>query len=151
MSCAPPPTDNSRQIRALESRVRALEKEISGIKELTGVCMSGPELIVLLYSAVYDGVTGKYTITFASTPGAVYQVQQSVDGIVWEVSDPATVLGATCADCPPAEASQFDNGNDYPWMSLWTSNGTWPLDELPIWFRVRQVPRAILCAPSKPC
>ena len=141
MSCHAPPADNSRQIRALESRVRVLEKEVAGIKELTGVCMSAPDMIVPLYSAVYDGTTGTFTVIFASTPGEVYQVQQSADGVAWEVANPASVTGA--AATPPA--------TEPPVLTVWVSTDVWALDDLPVYFRVRAIPKALLCAPSKPC
>ena len=151
MSSCPtaPPVDNSRQLRALEARVRYLENQISGIKEITGVCMSAADLIVPLYSALYDPATGKYTITFASTPGTVYQIQKSSDGVTWVVADPASVVGASC-DCAP-EPTPWTGDNGDPLYSTWVSNESFALDVLPIYFRVREFPRAMLCAPSKPC
>jgi hypothetical protein len=149
MSCATPPANNSQQIRSLENRVRHLEAAIAGIKELTGVCMEAADFIVPLYSSVFNP-NGTFSIKFASVPGEVYQVQKSTDGITWVAAVPASIIGESC-DCPYPEPSQFTEDNGDPQFTTWTSTETWSQDTVPVYFRVRSMPRAIICAPSKPC
>lgn len=111
-----------RALADLKSRVRQLEIELSGFREITGVCTRGPQMVVPVLSSDYNGPTNTFNLVFSSTPGDVYQIQTSVDAINWEVATPSV----------PAAASPAVS-------TLYALDASEP----PFYFRVRRYPTAM--------
>jgi hypothetical protein len=118
-------------------RITQLERALSSFQEWTGICTSAGNTIVALYTAEWDPDTGIFTITFASQQGQTFQIQQSTDGgVTWTIAD-NIVLAAVDPDI----------------ITTWEST-PFGIDDLPIIFRVRRYPRALLpCPPAEagPC
>lgn len=139
MSCS---TDQStirlqRQVSDQGRRITQLEKALSSFQEWTGICTSAGNTIVALYTADWDVGTGIFTITFASQEGQQFQIQQSTDdGVTWTIAD-----NLVLAEVSPAIITSWESA-------------VFTIDDLPIIFRVRLYPRALLpCPPAEagPC
>ena len=109
---------------ALTQRLAKLEKQLSSFKEITGVDPSSGPFIVTTLSINRDTVTGGYFISFLSQPGEIFQIQSSVDAVVWEVADNSVNAAAS-----PAISST--------WLSVPYA------PEAIIYFRVRRYPRTL--------
>lgn len=109
---------------ALIQRLAKLEKQLSSFKEITGVDPSSGPFIVTTLSINRDTVTGGYFISFLSQPGEIFQIQSSVDAVVWEVADNSVNAAAS-----PAISST--------WLSVPYA------PEAIIYFRVRRYPRTL--------
>ena len=109
---------------ALTQRLAKLEKQLSSFKEITGVDPSSGPFIVTTLSINRDTITGGYFISFLSQPGEIFQIQSSVDAVVWEVADNSVNAAAS-----PAISST--------WLSVPYT------PEAIIYFRVRRYPRTL--------
>lgn len=109
---------------ALIQRLAKLEKQLSSFKEITGVDPSSGPFIVTTLSINRDLTTGGYFISFLSQPGEIFQIQSSVDAVVWEVADNSVNAAAS-----PAISST--------WLSVPYA------PEAIIYFRVRRYPRTL--------
>ena len=109
---------------ALTQRLAKLEKQLSSFKEITGVDPSSGPFIVTTLSINRDTITGGYFISFLSQPGEIFQIQSSVDAVVWEVADNSVNAAAS-----PAISST--------WLSVPYA------PEAIIYFRVRRYPRTL--------
>lgn len=120
-SCQSP---EDRLIRDLERRVTSLETELSGFQELMGVSTSADGTIVpiLSISSVVTGPNTVFTIVFFSAPGDQFQVQSSTDLVTW-----------TSLASPLAAAAS-------PALSTTWVSGSYTIDQLPVYFRVRKFP-----------
>ncbi len=129
MGCPPSPTRDQAYLQGIERRLRYLETNLAGFREITGVCTTGGQTLVDVIGLEFDSESGTYLLTFASEPGAYYQIQQSTDAITWVAAE----------DLYPAAA-------DPAIYTTWTS-GVFEFDDT-IWFRVRKYPRVLLpCTP----
>lgn len=108
----------------LTQRLAKLEKQLSSFKEITGVDPSSGPFIVTTLSINRDTITGGYFISFLSQPGEIFQIQSSVDAVVWEVADNSVNAAAS-----PAISST--------WLSVPYA------PEAIIYFRVRRYPRTL--------
>jgi hypothetical protein len=137
MSCTDSTVRLQRQVTDLARRISYLETALKGFQEWTGVCTSPGNTIVALYTSDWDPDTGIFSITFASQQGQQFQIQQSTDGgVTWTIAD-NLVLAAV----------------DPAIETTWESE-PFTIDDLPIIFRVRRYPRALLpCPPAEagPC
>jgi hypothetical protein len=109
---------------ALIQRLAKLEKQLNSFKEITGVDPSSGPYIVTTLSINRDLTTGGYFISFLSQPGETFQIQSSVDAVVWQVAD--NIVNAAAA---PAMSST--------WLSVPYA------PEAIIYFRVRRYPRTL--------
>jgi hypothetical protein len=137
MSCSTSEARLQRQVSDQARRITKLEAELRGFQEWTGICTSAANTIVALYTSEWDPGTGIFTITFASQEGQQFQIQQSSDGgVTWTIAD-----NVVLAEVSPAIVTEWDST-------------AFTIDDLPIIFRVRLYPRALLpCPPAEagPC
>lgn len=133
MSCACSATNArlQRQVQDQARRLYQLEQALSGFQAWTGVCTSADNTLAALYTSEWDAGTGIFTITFGSQEGQQYQIQQSSDGgVTWTEADHLVL-----AEVSPAI------------ITTWES-APFTIDDLPIIFRVRRYPRALLPCPT---
>ena len=116
------PDPNTRALADIKVRVRQLEVELAGFREITGVCTLGPQMVVPILSSDYNGPSNTFTLVFTSTPGEVYQVQTGTDAVTWTIAVPSVPAAAA-----PAVSTSY---------SL-------PASEPPFFFRVRRYPSAM--------
>lgn len=116
------PDPNTRALADLKLRVRQLEIELAGFREITGVCTLGPQMVVPVLSSDYDGPSNTFNIVFTSIPGEVYQIQTGVDAVNWTIAVPSVPAAAA-----PAVSTSY----------------LLPASEPPFFFRVRRYPSAM--------
>jgi hypothetical protein len=135
MGCTTPSDDRTMgYVRNMDARLRALERDLAGFKEITGACTTAGQSIVAVIATSQDPGTGVYTITFLSTPGRTYQVQTSTDGVNWTVAE-----NVVEADADPAI------------MTEWLSDAYPLFEDTPRYFRVRVYPVMLIpCTPGVP-
>ncbi len=136
-SCSSQTARLQRQVSDQGRRITKLEADLRGFQEWTGICTSAANTIVALYTSDWDPGTGIFTISFASQEGQQFQIQQSTDmGVTWTIAD-----NMVLAEVSPAIITEWESA-------------VFTIDDLPVIFRVRLYPRALLpCPPAEagPC
>lgn len=131
MACSSPSDNRTAQrMTALERQVRSLTQQFKFFQEITGTCTPPGGAVTDIYSNEYDSGTGVFTIVFASEPGQFFQVQQSTDLTTWVIAEDGVQAAVTPAISTEWESASFD------------------LDDLPIYFRIRRLPRVFVACPT---